>query len=66
MNKVASSMGIKTVLNGPTWFCTSLMQVNCKAHIRLHANKADQESNDFFMEGMQLTSTSIIDLRIIS
>jgi hypothetical protein len=49
MKSVASSMGIKTVLNGPIWSCTSLMQVNCRAHIRLQANKADQESRDFFM-----------------
>jgi hypothetical protein len=52
MKSVASSMGMKTVLNGPIWSCTSLMQVNCRAHIRLQANKADQESRDFFMKGL--------------
>jgi hypothetical protein len=28
------------------------MQVNCKAHIKLQANKAAQESRDFFMNGV--------------
>jgi hypothetical protein len=34
------------------------MHVNCNAHIRLHANKADQESNDFFIEDFDITKVT--------
>jgi hypothetical protein len=49
MNIVASSIGIKTVLKAPTWSCTSLMQTNCKDHMKLQANNAPHEISDFFI-----------------
>ena len=49
---VASSIGINTVLKAPTWFCTNLMQVNCKDHIKLQANKAPQDKKDFFIQNL--------------
>lgn len=40
---VASVIGPHTVKRAPTWSCTNLTQVNCKAHIRLHAKSKSHE-----------------------
>ena len=47
---VASNIGMNTVLKAPTCSCTSLIEVNCKDHIRLQANNAPQDNKDFFMQ----------------
>ena len=45
---IASVIGPQTVNIGPTWSCTSLMQVNCSAHIRLQQNRNNQERIQIF------------------
>ena len=46
-----SNIGINTVLNAPTWFCTNFIQVNCSDHIRLQANNKVHDTKDFFIQG---------------